>query len=110
MERDFKLEALDWLTNGKPKLFRSPAEGNYIIRLTDVSLSPVDSLGRMLHNFSGTAYEIKEYTHKNLIETGLIKDNLLIGVNKIIETKSTGGVSLANLDLSPNYLEKIGVS
>ena len=110
MERDFKLEALDWLTNGKPKLFRSPAEGNYIIRLTDVSLSPVDSLGRMLHSFSGTAYEIKEYTHKNLIETGLIKDNLLIGVNKIIETKSTGGVSLANLDLSTNYLERIGIS
>ena len=110
MERDFKLEALDWLTNGKPKLFRSPAEGNYIIRLTDVSLSPVDSLGRMLHNFSGTAYEIKEYTHKNLIETGLIKDNLLIGINKIIETKSTGGVSLANLDLSTNYLERIGIS
>ena len=110
MERDFKLEALDWLTNGKPKLFRSPAEGNYIIRLTDVSLSPVDSLGRMLHSFSGTAYEIKEYTHKNLIETGLIKDNLLIGINKIIETKSTGGVSLANLDLSTNYLEKIGIS
>lgn len=110
MERDFKLEALDWLTNGKPKLFRSPAEGNYIIRLTDVSLSPVDSLGRMLHSFSGTAYEIKEYTHKNLIETGLIKDNLLIGINKIISTKGTGGVSLINLDLNTNYLEKIGIS
>ena len=110
MERDFKLEALDWLTNGKPKLFRSPAEGNYIIRLTDVSLSPVDSLGRMLHNFSGTAYEIKEYTHKNLIETGLIKDNLLIGVNKIISSRGTGGVSLANLDLNTNYLERIGIS
>lgn len=110
MERDFKLEALDWLTNGKPKLFRSPAEGNYIIRLTDVSLSPIDSIGRMLHNFSGTAYEIKEYTHKNLIETGLIKDNLLIGINKIISSRGTGGVSLANLDLNTNYLERIGIS
>ena len=110
MERNFKLEALDWLTNGKPKLFRSPAEGNYIIRLTDVSLSPTDSLGRMLHSFNGMAYEVKEYTHKNLIETGLIKDNLLIGINKIISTKGTGGVSLINLDLNTNYLEKIGIS
>lgn len=110
MERDFKLEALDWLTNGKPKLFRSPAEGNYIIRLTNVSLSPTDSLGRMLHSFSGTAYEIKEYTHKNLVESGLIKDNLLIGINKIIATRGTGGISLTNLDLNTNYLEKIGVS
>lgn len=110
MERDFKLEALDWLTNGKPKLFRSPAEGNYIIILTNVSLSPTDSLGRMLHTFSGTAYEIKEYTHKNLIEIGLIKDNLLIGINKITSTKGTGGVSLINLNLNTNYLEKIGIS
>lgn len=110
MERDFKLEVLDWLTDGKPKLFRSPAEGNYIIRLTDVSLSPTDSLGRMLHSFNGMAYEVKEYTHKNLIETGLIKDNLLIGINKIISARGTGGVSLINLDLNTNYLEKIGIS
>jgi hypothetical protein len=50
-ERQFKLEALEWLSDGKPKLFRSAAEGNYIVRLMNVSLSPVDSLGRMLHNF-----------------------------------------------------------
>lgn len=57
-EREFKLEVLDWLTNGKPKLFRSPTEGNYLIRLMNVSLSPNDTLGRMLHSFSATGYEI----------------------------------------------------
>jgi hypothetical protein len=60
-ERNFKLEALDWLTNGKPKLFRSPGEGNYIVRLMNVSLSPNDQLGRMLHTFSSTAYEIAPF-------------------------------------------------
>jgi hypothetical protein len=50
-ERNFKMEVLAWLTNGKPKLFRSPAEGNYIVRLMNTSLTPNDSLGRMLHTF-----------------------------------------------------------
>jgi hypothetical protein len=30
-ERNFKLAVLDWLNDGRPKLFRSPGEGNYII-------------------------------------------------------------------------------
>jgi hypothetical protein len=30
-ERKFREEVYNWLTNGKPKLFRSPQEGNYII-------------------------------------------------------------------------------
>jgi len=60
------MEVLEWLTNGKPKLFRSPGEGNFIVRLMNTSLSPNDTLGRMLHTFSCTAYEIAEYNHKNL--------------------------------------------
>ena len=60
-ERDFKLEVLNWLNDGQPKLFRSPAEGNYIVRLMNVSLSPDDKLGRMLHTFNCNAYEISEY-------------------------------------------------
>jgi hypothetical protein len=51
-ERKFKLEVLDWLNNGKPKLFRSPQEGNYIVRLMNISLSPQDTIGRMLHTFN----------------------------------------------------------
>ena len=72
-ERQFKLEALEWLSDGKPKLFRSAAEGNYIVRLMNVSLSPVDALGRMLHNFQCTAYEIADCTFANLEKYGFIK-------------------------------------
>ena len=57
-ERTFKMTVLAWLNNGKPKLFRSPGEGNYLVRLMNASLSPTDSLSRMLHTFSCTAYEI----------------------------------------------------
>ena len=66
MERKFKLEVLEWLNNGKPKLLRSPTEGNYIVRLTNVSLAPNDQLGRMLHTFNAQAYEIAECTQRNI--------------------------------------------
>lgn len=69
MERQFKIEVLDWLNNGKPKLFRSPTEGNYFVRLMNVSLSPTDQLGRMLHTFTATAYELGPATPEELART-----------------------------------------
>ena len=71
-ERDFKLRVLEWLNNGEPKVFRSATEGNYIVRLMNVSLQPVDSLGRMLHTFNATAYEIMEYNYENLNALNII--------------------------------------
>lgn len=71
-EKKFKLLVLDWLTNGQPKIFRSPTEGNYIVRLMNTSLSPNETLGRMLHTFSCTAYEIADYTFDNLDKYGFI--------------------------------------
>ena len=70
LERQFKLEALKWLTDGKPKLFRSPSEGNYIIRLMNTSLVPNDTLGRMLHTFNTNACEIAECNFENLQSYG----------------------------------------
>ena len=72
-EREFKLEVLKWLTNGSIKLFRSPGEGNYIVRLMNVSMSPNDTLSRMLHTFTCTAYEVADYTLANLKQYQLIK-------------------------------------
>lgn len=65
-EREFKLAVLEWLGDGKPKLFRSPGEGNYIVRLMNTSLTPNDALSRMIHTFSCTAYELMDYNFKNL--------------------------------------------
>lgn len=84
-ERKFKLEVLEWLNNGEAKIFRSPTEGNYIVRLMNVSLTPNDTLGRMLHTFQCTAYEIAEWNFKNLVKAKLINlpinstSNLKIG-------------------------------
>lgn len=74
-ERTFKLAVLDWLNDGKPKLFRSPSEGNYIVRIMNSSLSPNTTLGRMLHTFSATAYEVADNTYQNLIQYDIIIPN-----------------------------------
>ena len=57
-EREFRERAVAWLNDGEPKLFRSMTEGNMIVILTDVSLTPNKTLGRRIYNFSATAYEI----------------------------------------------------
>lgn len=72
VERKFKMEVLEWLNDGKPKLFRSPTEGNFIVRLLNVSLTPNDKLGRMIHSFKATAYEITEYSNENLQTLNII--------------------------------------
>lgn len=71
-ERVWKLEVLDWLNNGDIKLFKSPAEGNYLVRIMNASLSPEDRLGRMIHTVSATAYEAAAITNENLNKYGFI--------------------------------------
>lgn len=71
-ERIFKTTVLDWLNNGEAKIFKSPNEGNFIVRLLNTSLAPVDTLGRMLHSFSTTAYEIAEFNYDTITDLGFI--------------------------------------
>lgn len=68
VEREFKTEVLNWLNNGKFKLFRSPAEGNFLVRLMNVNLSPIDTLGRMIHSFNANAYEVGTSDVRSLLK------------------------------------------
>lgn len=81
-EKDFKLEIEKWLSNGQPKLFRSAQEGNYIIRLMNVSLSPNATVGRMLHTFSATGYEIDDFSIEGLQRNNLLSEKT-IGEDRI---------------------------
>jgi hypothetical protein len=44
----------------------------------NVTLTPIDTLGRMLHSFNCTAYEIAENNYNNLKNFNFIKNNNLI--------------------------------
>ena len=72
-ERDFRQEVLKFLYDGEMKLFKSPTEGNIIIRIMDVSCTPVQTLGRMIYNFTATAYEMAESTMENYLTYGFYK-------------------------------------
>ena len=101
-ERYFKLKVLEWLNNGQPKLFKSSTEGMYIVRLLNVSLSPEDKLGRMLHNFTSTAYEVAELNLQNLSDLNLIPT---LQIQPFYETKK-GELKLQPYTLNTtNYLK-----
>jgi hypothetical protein len=44
----------------------------------NTSLSPNDTVGRMLHTFSSTAYEMADYTFDNLREYGFVDIDLTL--------------------------------
>ena len=64
-EKAFRDKVEEFLEADDIKLFRSPTEGNFLVRLMDVSMSPQTTLGRRLWSFTATAYEIDECTVDN---------------------------------------------
>ena len=69
-ERDFRKIVLDFLQDGKPKLFKSPTEGNIIVRLMDVNCTPNQTLDRMIYTVNMNAVEIDDNTVDNYLKYG----------------------------------------
>lgn len=81
-EKKAKDLIMNFLTNKKPKLFRSFEEGNMIVYLSNVSFTPNKTLGRKVYDFSATATEIAEYNITNLNKYKLISSYNGIGVTE----------------------------
>jgi hypothetical protein len=100
------MEVLEWLNNGKPKVFRSPTEGNFIVQLMNVSLTPNETLGRMLHNFTCTAYEVNEFSFANLLNSNMVQI-----INPKTPTLRIGQINAGSIYINKNtgkaYSKKI---
>lgn len=72
-ERMFRDSLNELLLDGRPKLFKSETEGLILVYLSNISLTPVTSLGRMLYDFSCTITEIGKVEVDNLVEAEIIK-------------------------------------
>lgn len=99
-EQKFRMAVLDWLNNGQPKFFRSPTEGLCVLRLMNISLSPNDTVGRMIWTFSATGYEIANYTYqdlglKKLIHNPDIENYTTLGIQN--EVGNLNGKQLNNV-------------
>lgn len=87
-EREFREEAVKWLNDGEPKLFRSMTEGLIPVMVTDIHLTPKQELGRRLYDFSATMYEIADGHSLAALE------NLgIINIPKVAESTGTGNGS-----------------
>lgn len=64
-ERDFRDKVLEFLYTDNVKLFRSPTEGNILVKLMNISLTPNTVLGRRIYTFNCTAYEVADFTLEN---------------------------------------------
>lgn len=84
-EKDFRKEVISFLINGKPKLFKSPTEGNIIVRLMDVNFTPNQSLDRLIYSFSANANEIAEDNLDNYIKYKFLDLYNIAGAGDIID-------------------------
>lgn len=66
LEREFREKVIEFMQDGKPKLFKSPTEGCMIVRLMDINLTPNQPLGRLIYDFSCNAIEVDEYNLNTL--------------------------------------------
>ena len=73
-EREFREKVSDFLYSNKVRLFRSPTEGNILIKLTDINFTPNATLGRRIYSFSATASEIDECNIKNYKKYGILSN------------------------------------
>ena len=71
-EREFRNLVSDFLYDGKIKLFKSPTEGNILVRLMGVDMSPMQEASRIVYSFSSTASEIAESTVDNYKKYNLL--------------------------------------
>lgn len=73
-EKIFRDKVMEFLYDKNAKLFKSPTEGNIIVKLTDINFTPNKTLNRMVYSFSANAHEVAENTYENY--------RLLCNINK----------------------------
>ena len=114
-ERDFRKTVMDFLYEDNVKLFRSTTEGNILVKLTNISFTPNQGLGRLIYSFSATATEIAEpnfdnYKNYGIITTGTLSASSAILQEQVISlTLDLKGTNNTNkLDTRPsNVIEAI---
>jgi len=83
-EKKFRDFVLNFLYDDRAKLFKSPTEGNIIVRLLNTSCSPEQSLDRMIYNFGSTAYEIADATLENYKKYKIWNPQIKVDMNHFI--------------------------
>lgn len=113
IERAFREKVEEFLNDFNYKLFKSPTEGNIVIGLLNISLTPNNTVGRMLYSFFATAYEVLENTIENLNEVNIIdigEFESLASEDRINSFGQISGIYGRNIDLYAKIREQEEVS
>lgn len=108
IERKFRHKVETFLNDKQYKLFKTPTEAdkNIIVALTGATLSPQQSLNRMIYSFSTNAYEVAENTLFNLKELGILKSGEWQDVSSI-EAQAERGQIAGTFDSSVELFDII---
>ena len=104
-EREFREAVLEFLQDGEYKIFKSPTEGNIIVRLMDVNCVPNQSLGRMIYSFTSNAYEMDAPTMENYLKYGFYSVGDYQTSFAVYETKL--GQLYMDMPVGGNIIQKI---
>ena len=71
LERRFREEAMDFLNSGRVFLFKSPAEGNILVRIINFSFSPKTEINNLVYDVSCECIEVAPCTVENFKKYGI---------------------------------------
>ena len=78
-EKEYRDKIISILYKNDVKLLRTLTEGNIIVKLTNISLTPNKELSRMIWSFSATATEIADDTIDNYNKYNILKTDKVTG-------------------------------
>ena len=114
-EREFREKIIKFLYADNIKLFKTLTEGNVLVKLMNISLSPQQSLGRYLYSFSCEAYEVAADTFDNYLNYTIIEkeqmnseaDAGLVPDTTDIQTVEVLGQVYDTVDANENIMDAI---
>lgn len=74
VQRIWRQKILEWLKDGKPKILKSEAEGNILVAITKVTVTPIPTLYGLVADFQCTMTEIGNIRESTLKKYDLRKE------------------------------------
>lgn len=71
-ERDFRQLVINFLQENNIKILRTLQEGNLLVKLMDIVVTPMNEMNNYLYSFSCTAVEVDDFNFENLKKYNLI--------------------------------------
>lgn len=77
-EKEFREKVIDFLYDNNAKLYKSATQGNIIVKLMNITLTPNNTLSRQIYSFNCTAYEIDEFNYQNCVKYNIQNEGVYV--------------------------------